>query len=274
MYDAVKDFCKVKNKGTCLDNGSDPTPRVEFLLDLLERMGIEHHLDSFTSERPTFAGSRPRWYDNRGQAKEQEENRLFNIVMPGSSGRMVVAHHDIVNPASDNANDNSASCINAIALKRMVPELTVILFDGEEVGGLGSKHAASQILAGDHGSIEWVLNLELTGRGGDKFFIGNYPGPLSSKIISMFDCPVFNTPFNDSVILRAKGIDSTVINPLPPVMQPSKKEWMFEPVVMGGVELDTSILMNCHSTKDSLSTISTDDMRVFVEEVLHKIVTS
>jgi len=77
------------------------------------------------------------------------------------------------------------------------------------------------------------------------------------------------------VTLRAKGIDSTVINPLPPLQgRPARLGGMFGSVVMDGVELDTGILMNCHSTKDSLSTISTDDMKVFVEKVLHKIVTS
>ena len=89
---------------------------------------------------------------------------------------MVVAHHDIANPSIDNANDNSASCINAIALKLLVPELNVVLLDGEEHGGIGSQRLSEKINSGDFGSIEWVLNLELTGKGGDLFFIGNYPG--------------------------------------------------------------------------------------------------
>jgi hypothetical protein len=263
MYDQIYGLCGTKNLGNCTKNGVNPTPRVKFLCGLLDKLGIEYYLDEFP-----LAG-RKSW-DN----KAPEETTLFNIVIPGSSGRMVVAHHDIVNPSADNANDNSASCINAIALKRMVPELSVIIFDGEEIGGVGSAHAADQIVAGDHGNIEWVLNLELTGRGGDKFFIGNYPGALSDKIVTMFDCPIFNTPFNDSVTLRARGIDSTVINPLPALETGKSVPHFFEPVTMDGVQLDTSILMNCHSTKDSLSTISTDDMKVFVERVLYKIVTS
>jgi hypothetical protein len=35
---------------------------------------------------------------------------------------------------------------------------------------------SEQINKGKFGSIEWVLNLELTGKGGSIFFIGNYPG--------------------------------------------------------------------------------------------------
>jgi hypothetical protein len=47
------------------------------------------------------------------------------------------------------------------------------------------------------------------------FFIGNYPGKLSNHIKLLFDCPVVDTPFNDSVIFRRNGIDSVVINPIP-----------------------------------------------------------
>jgi hypothetical protein len=49
------------------------------------------------------------------------------------------------------------------------------------------------------------------------FFIGNYPGKLSNHIKLLFDCPVVDTPFNDSVIFRRNGIDSVVINPIPPI---------------------------------------------------------
>lgn len=277
MYESIYGLCAAKNRGNCEMNGSEPTPRVRFLTGLLDRMGIEYHLDVFQTAPRARAprGRRPlnMLLGDQGDGPEGQDNNYFNIVIPGSSGRLVVAHHDISNPRSDNANDNSASCINAIALKALVPEIGVILFDGEELGGIGSRHAARQIRSGMHGSVEWVLNLELTGRGGDRFFIGNYPGPLSDRILDLFDCPIFETPFNDSVTLRSAGIDSTVINPLPPADGREMPEY-FEPVVMGGVELDTSIIMNCHSMRDSLSTISTDDMRVFVERVLQKIVTS
>lgn len=274
MYDSIYGLCAAKNRGTCAHNGTEPTPRVRFLTGLLDKMGIQYHLDVFQADPGVPVRRRhSMMFGDQGDGDEERANNYYNIVIPGSSGRMVVAHHDIVNPRSDNANDNSASCINAIALKSLVPEIGVILFDGEEMGGIGSSHAARQIRSGMHGNVEWVLNLELTGRGGDRFFIGNYPGPLSDRILDLFDCPIFDTPFNDSVRLRAAGIDSTVINPLPPSDGRRMPEY-FEPVTMGGVELDTSLLMNCHSTRDSLSTISTDDMRVFVERVLQKIVTS
>ena len=171
MYNKIYDFCKVRNFGGVYSNGDKPTPRVQFLMQLLESEGIDYELDT---------------YQSRG-------NTCFNIILKGESDRMVVAHHDIVNPNIDNANDNSASVINAIMIKKLMPHINVVLLDGEECGGLGSQRTSEQINDGYFGQIDWVLNLELTGKGGKYFFIGNYPGKLSDHIKSIFDCPITNT---------------------------------------------------------------------------------
>lgn len=247
LYDKIKDFCAVRNLGTARLNGNEPTPRVKFLLNLLEGEGIKYELDVFS---PSNDG-----------------NSFFNIILRGNSSKMIVAHHDIVNPNVDNANDNSASVINAISTKKLRPDVNVVLLDGEEIGGIGSRRLGQQIVDGEFGSIDWVLNFELTGRGGKYFFIGNYPGALSDKIEGLFNCPIVDTPFNDSVILRKFGIDSTVINPLPRLEDGKVSQVKFSE----GVYLDFKLLFNCHSSKDTLSTISTDDMKEFVEEVVLKI---
>jgi hypothetical protein len=243
IYEEIYPFCQVRNLGTFFSNqAGEPQPRVKFLIDLLKRYGVEHVLDEFTSASGVG----------------------HNIILPGGA-RLLVAHHDIVNPDSDNANDNSASVINAIALKLLLPEVTVVILDGEEVGGMGSTRLAEQIGRGEFGEVEWALNLELTGLGGDRFFAGNYPGKLLDRILEKFDCPVCTTPFNDSVILRAHSIDSCVINPLPVLSKgQSRVKW-------GEEYLDWSLLYNCHSEKDSIDTICVEDMKKFVEEVLIKI---
>ena len=269
MYDKIYDFCKVRNLGNCLQNGSSPTPRVNFLRNLIDKLGIEQELDEFKDSEQR----RPSKWSLIDDDLEENTNCFYNIILPGSSNRMVVAHHDVANASIDNANDNSASCINAIALKLLVPSLNVVLLDGEELGGYGSRRIAKHINAGYHGSIEWVLNLELTGIGGELFFIGDYPGPLSNHILSLFDCPIFKTPFNDSVTLRRAGIDSTVINPLPPRASSKPASRFIESVIMNGQELDVDLLMNCHRPEDSVDKISTKDMRTFVEKVLLTIVT-
>jgi hypothetical protein len=80
MYNKIYDFCKVRNFGGIYKNTSDkPQPRVLFLLDLLESEGIEYTLDKF----------------------DFDSGVGYNIILKGDSTKMVVAHHDIVNPGTD-----------------------------------------------------------------------------------------------------------------------------------------------------------------------------
>lgn len=245
MYNKIYDFCKIRNKGSIYQNDNNPTPRVQFLMDLLDNEGISYELDKFTTDK--FTG--------------------YNIIMKGDSTRMVVAHHDINNPNIDNANDNSASVINAIMVKKLMPSIHVVLLDGEECGGIGSQRCSEKINEDYFGKIDWVLNLELTGKGGKYFFIGNYPGKLSDHIKSIFDCPIANTPYNDSVTFRKNGIDSVVINPIPPLTEgkTSSVKWNDD------TYLDFSMLYNCHSSKDTIDTIDINDMKEFTESIVLKI---
>jgi len=245
MYHKIYDFCKIRNFGGVYSNGDKPTPRVQFLIQLLESEGINYELDT---------------YQSKG-------NTCYNLILKGESDRMVVAHHDIVNPNIDNANDNSASVINAIMIKKLMPKINVVLLDGEECGGLGSQRVSDQINDGYFNTIDWVLNLELTGRGGKYFFLGDYPGKLSNHIKSIFDCPITNTPYNDSVTFRKNGIDSVVINPIPPLNEGKTSSVKWD----DNTYLDFSMLYNCHSSKDTIETIDINDMREFVEDVVIKI---
>ena len=202
MYSKIYDFCKVKNLGNCFSNGELPTPRVNFILDLCDQMGLKYELDTF-SDNKSNAGEELAMRDFRyivdtlspdkrkealdlykefrqkvedldadfkesGLSDDEEAidfhedqyyqledeyseklkaiageikrgvNNYFNIVLPGSSDKFVVAHHDIVNKDSDNANDNSCSVINALMIKKLRPEVNVVILDGEEFGGIGS----------------------------------------------------------------------------------------------------------------------------------------
>ena len=131
MYNKIYDFCKVRNFGSVYSNGDKPTPRVQFLIDLLQSENIDYELDTYQSRGTT----------------------CYNLILKGDSDRMIVAHHDIVNPNIDNANDNSASVINAIMIKKLMPHINVVLLDGEEYGGLGSQRVSEQINEGYFGTI-------------------------------------------------------------------------------------------------------------------------
>jgi hypothetical protein len=319
MYKKIYDFCKIKNKGNCFKNGSEPTPRVNFITSLCDEMGLDYEIDKFQDERgsnkpkeikyriddffyvedqiPEDKVEQAEFLHSEYQKKmddlysqrnnhlemeeveeeytqkfqelvgklEREENSFFNIVLKGSSDKFVVAHHDIVNPDSDNANDNSCSVINALMIKKLRPEVNVVILDGEEFGGIGSNHLSERIKKGDF-PCKWVLNLELTGKGGKNFFVGSMGTPLTEWISNRFECPVVNVPFNDSVIFRKHGINSTVINPLPVTEEKS-------PVVnKDGEYLNYKMLFNCHKMTDSVETIDPKDMEEFVDEICLKII--
>lgn len=246
ILNSIEKFCKARNKGPVYLNGDQKTPRVEFIIGLLEENSIPYEVDEFRIEKFGCKG--------------------FNIILKGDSKRMVIAHHDIVNPNSDNANDNSASVINAIYLKSLFPQVNVVITDGEEFGFIGSKRLGEQILEGKFGEIEWVLNLELTGKGGTNFFIGDYPGKLSESIKNKFNCPTMRTPGNDCLPLIAMGIDTTVINPLPILLD---GESLLE---NENGFMDIKMLGKCHSEIDNLDNISIEDMKKFVEVVLIPII--
>jgi hypothetical protein len=195
IYKKIYDFCKVRNNGTAMENGKKHYPqRVIFLIDLLNENNIEFEVDTFE-----YSGS-----------------NLHNIYLMGTNDKWIMAHHDVCNHRIDNANDNSASVINAIALKLLKPEMNVALVDGEEPPcmGAGSTRFSERVNNGEL-NASWILNFELTGLGGTNFFVGNYDTDLNNKIVEMFGCEKYETPFNDASIMNSHGLNSTVINPCP-----------------------------------------------------------
>lgn len=222
--------------------------------ELVKSLGPEYQeiLDRYTNQLKKIIQS-------------QKANNFFNIILRGGSDKFVTAHHDIVNPNSDNANDNSCSVINALAIKKLRPEVNVVLLDGEEVGGIGSTRLSERIKNGDF-KCKWILNLELTGKGGRNFFVGDLGTELTTWIQNRFECPLVKVPLNDAVIFKKFGINSTVINPLP------FTEKAGPIVTKDGRYLDYQMLFNCHRMADSVETIDPDDMKEFVEEVCLKII--
>lgn len=254
IYNKIYDFCKIRNGGRAYYNSpTSPPPRVIYLKKLLISYNIEFEIDKIINNGIT----------------------LYNIIIPGKSDKMIMAHHDVFNPNSDNANDNSCSVINAIAAKLLDNSLNVVITDGEEIGGVGAYHAAIKINSGYFGNIKYVLNLELTGIGGDKFFIGVkdvFNSSLANRISNIFkDAPIINPPFNDSYILNNHGIDSCVLTTLPELKHKNNKFIDIFDLKYGDILLDQEILFLSHSMKDSVNNISVRDMKIFVENVLMKI---
>jgi hypothetical protein len=249
----LEDFCMVKAHGTWYENTDEMPPRVGFICDLLTERGITFIIDKWKAINGT---------------------PLYNVYVPGTSKLMVIAHHDINNKNSQNANDNSASVINAIYLKEILPQATIAFTDGEEFGGIGAQRLADKINDGSISGIEAVLNLELTGRGGKNFMIGrgrSEENNLRDWVASEYACPIVNVPFNDSYILENNGINSCVINPLPTLTEPDLSS---RPLLEhNGHKLDSSILYLCHSKEDTWDKCNFDEMTEFVSDVLVPLVT-
>ena len=235
MYNEIYNFCKVRD-----ENREKYSNRAKFLVDLLTRLGIDHKVV---------------------RTKSNYYNKYFyNIYCFGTSDKFLSAHYDVVNPGVDNANDNSASVINAIAYKQMNPSINLLILDGEEPPfmGAGSKYA-SLYLKRNNIPVKWIFNLELTGVG-KYFFIDNVKTSLSSCIIKNFpDVLVTGTPFNDAMIFRQNRFVSNVVTTFD--LDKNNKP-------------DLTHLWNSHSSRDSVDKMSTEDMKNFVETVVDVIVKS
>ena len=190
IYDKIFEYCSIPGK-PATKNGFIVPPRVKKIERMLSEAGIQYTLESFMGR--TF------------------NNFFYNIYCVGKSSLCFTAHHDITG-ASEAANDNSASIINLIALKMNRPDATVVFTDGEEVGGIGAELLSKDVVQGAFPNIESILNLELTGLGGKRFFIEKVRA--GSKIADLIkNMPQFNfgtgipipeisPPFNDAVVFR------------------------------------------------------------------------
>lgn len=264
----ILDTLSSEKKEKALDLYKEFNQKVKDLNTDFEESGLEDDEEAYDFHEEQFYQLEDEYSEKlkaiAGEIK-RNVNNYFNIVLTGTSDKFVVAHHDIVNKDSDNANDNSCSVINALMIKKLRPEVNVVILDGEEFGGIGSNHLSQRIKAGDF-KCKWVLNLELTGKGGKNFFVGAMGTPLTDWIANRFECPMVNVPFNDSVIFKKYGINSTVINPLPVTEEKS-------PVInKEGEYLNFKMLFNCHKMSDSADTIDPKDMEEFVNEICLKII--
>ncbi len=232
IYNELYNFCKIRD----IDRSSYSN-RAKFIVDLLTKYNIEHKIIRSKSER--------------------YNKYFYNIYCLGSSNKFLSAHYDVVDINADNANDDSASIINAIAYKLMNPSINLLIMDGEEPPfmGMGSRITASYLKNKDI-SVNWILNLELTGVG-DHFFIDNAPTQLSTNIQQQFeDAIVISTPFNDAMIFRQNGFQSNVITT----------------INLKDGKPDYSVLYQSHSPADSVDKMSLTDMKNFVENVVDVIV--
>ena len=255
-YNILTEMCKVKNQFSSVKGSLDPiTPRVGFIVDTILDLGIYNNLSLDTFKDV---------YNTNLEYVNVELSFLVDDDVNKNDSVIFVAHHDINNPNSDNCQDNTASVSNLLSLadylfyNRPTDKNVFIVFtDCEEFGGKGADRLADKILEGKFGNVEYVVNLELTANGSNiwtdsKNFIED--SVLLETIKSLKEITEVKTPFNDSVILRKKGIDSVCVGTL---TDTDLKD------VLGRGHCQTWAL--CHKMNDTIESANAEEMNDFVD---------
>lgn len=177
------------------------------------------------------------------------------------------AHHDIVNPKSDNVFDNLASVAHLLSLayklaeKKPKHQNVLLLFtDGEEVGGLGAQWYSNFIVDRKHWpKVVSIVNLELTAAG-THYWVDKHDtltSYLFKKAVQEATSSTYlsiGCPFNDAYIYRKNGIDSSCVGTITrSTVQKIKDRKCFSPAIW-------SI---CHTKEDLLAKASASDMEAF-----------
>jgi len=177
-----------------------------------------------------------------------------NIISKGNSDVWVCAHYDTID-INHCANDNSASIINLLHLKTLLPDLNVVFLDAEEPPkfGLGSENFSNYIRENNI-PVKYILNLELTGFG-NCVCIGYESGKSKNFFMKEFDnfssslyVTELSTPINDTTIFLENNIDSTLLMLLP---------------IKDGL-LQEECMYYCHTSKDIIENINFSDMNRLV----------
>jgi len=181
-----------------------------------------------------------------------------NIICRGNSDVWLSAHFDTVD-IKHCANDNSASVINILHTKILLPEVNIVFLDSEEPPhfGLGSTNFSTYIKQKNI-PCKYILNLELTGFG-NCICIGKESGKSKeffkeqfSKRENNYYVQEFSTPPSDTTIFLRNELDSILLMTLPYINEKVLKECMYY----------------CHTPKDVKENISFSDMDKLVKELV------
>lgn len=240
----IYNLCAVRENPYTYRRTPELSERYKFIIKILKKLNIPYEVYS---------------WNYTDDPNEKYHTYFHSIFLRGTSNKAVVCHYDVLNLNSDNANDNSASVINAIALKMINPEVNVFILDSEEPPHCceGSRYLSLLMESEGHlfENIDWFLNLELTGFG-KNFLMSNYDSEFSElfKIIKEKYNPYIPKylPVNDAYQLYRRGYDAQVVT-------------TFDYV---DGKPDLSHLHLCHSVRDCVENIKLDDMKNFIENFL------
>lgn len=216
-YEFLRQLCSFNADFTSFTRQMNPiTNRVAYIMHQLDTHNIAYTVDKF---QPI------------PQVPDAEENKFaeVNIVVEieGTNKEVTTvfcAHHDVNNPASENAQDNTASVANLLDLcvrlsKNKPANNVVICFnDSEEKvnpATCGSQRLSRNILAGKYGHVKYAVVLELTANGRN-YWMSYRNDNLLSKTIRERQPTTHRvwTPYNDSMVIEREGIPSVCVGSL------------------------------------------------------------
>jgi hypothetical protein len=235
----VYDFCAVRETSSwqTLSVRNTLPNRFNYLIDYIKSLGIEYVVDEY--RYPTFMGL----------------GVFRNIILPGkTSNKYFMGHYDVANIHCDNANDNSASVYNLIALKMQNPDINVVLTDAEEPPFLGYGSERLGLNLEKSNAAAYVLNLDVTGWGKD-LLISNYCNKdLNKRMKAEIGAIEYGVPWNDcySLLNANKNVDCEIVV-------------LAEKTADG--KMNTDHFRNIHSYKDTIATLDLGHMENLVNKL-------
>lgn len=217
-YEFLRELCSFNADFNAFKPTLNPiSNRVQYIMNRLDMHKIPYVVDKFQpiSGVPDFEESKP---------------AFVNIVVEieGTNKDITtafLAHHDVVNMESENAQDNSGSVANLLDLcvqlsgEKPTNNIVIAFVDAEEIVApsiCGSQRFAQNILNGKYGHVKYAINLELTCNGQNYWMSFNDPSNVLAKHIGEI-YPTINrvrTPYNDAMILERTGVPSVCVGSL------------------------------------------------------------
>jgi hypothetical protein len=265
-HDFLRELCAFNADFNAFQPQINPiTNRVQYIIHQLTILNIEHEVDMFDTKNVHTC--------------TETENKFVNInvFIKGNNTQgqdktiVFLAHHDVANIESENAQDNTASVCNLIDLcikvksKAQKGELNnnvlIVFTDAEEIVSFtnsGATRLANRIKKGDFGNVEGTINLELSGLGQNLWATAYSNCQLLNTCISV-GATYKLTPFSDTATLFRNGVPNSVCIGILP-----------------NDEIDTEVNKNsfpktwmlCHSKTDTFDKTNKEDMTWFVDTVL------
>lgn len=238
IINRIDEFVKIDDNENYLYNNFFNSERLKWILNLLDELNIYYYVV---------------------EAESSNDETIRNIYVPGTNNKLIVAHHDIVDPNFDNANDNSCSILNSIALKTINPSVNLALTDGEEIGMIGAKKLSNDLSLINKKDkyfpdIDYIFVLELTGFGRN-IVVSKYNKKNDiHNLLKKFKIHYYNNfIINEAEILNRRNFDCELITTAPMINE----------------QINLKHYENIHSDKDSLNTINKNDMINFVDKFLY-----